>query len=94
MLEDYKVTVGEQLKVNWTSWLLTAGLDSMGDAFGLHDQDYIYNGKKLVNPMDSLVTVLQLGGDVACLQHLGLVYNKFTFDEHGLKIEDIDRKDI
>lgn len=67
MLENYKVKVGDCLKVKWDGWLLTTGLNVMGDAFGVHDQDYIHNGKKLINPMDSPVRVLQLGGDVACL---------------------------
>jgi len=37
--------------------------------------------------------VLQLGGDVYTLEHVGLVYNRFTIDEHGLKQEDVDHKD-
>jgi hypothetical protein len=30
---------------------------------------------------------------VCCLEDLGLVYNKFTVDEHGLKNEDILKTD-
>ena len=60
---------------------------------GLHDQDFIHNGKKLINPIDSHVGTLQLGSDVVTLTHLGLVYNKFNCDQHGLKLEDTNRKD-
>jgi hypothetical protein len=30
---------------------------------------------------------------MCCLEHIGLVYNRFTFDEHGLKLEDVKRQD-
>jgi hypothetical protein len=55
--------------------------------------DFIHNGKKLINPLDSLVKVLQLGSDVCCLKHIGLIYNTFKFDEHGLRLEDVTRTD-
>jgi hypothetical protein len=55
---------------------------------GLHDQDFIDNGKKLINLLDSLVRVLQLGGDICCLEHVGQIYNKFTYDQHGLRLKD------
>ena len=93
MLQDYRSKVGMRLSVNWEGWTLTASLDQNGDASGLHDQDYIHNGKKLINPLLSAVRVLQLGGDVCTHEHLGLVYNRYTADEHGLKQEDVDRKD-
>ena len=50
-----------------------------------HDEDFIHDGKKLINPLDSLVRVLQLEGDVCYLEHVGVVYNQFSADEHGLK---------
>jgi hypothetical protein len=59
----------------------------------LHNHDYIHNEKKLINPLDSPVRVLQLGGDICCLEHVGLVYNKFSVDEHRLKLEDIHQTD-
>jgi hypothetical protein len=64
-----------------------------GQIQGLHNHDFIHNGKKLINPFDSPVRVLQLGGDICCLEHLGMVYNKFSYDEHGLRLEDIQRMD-
>jgi hypothetical protein len=30
---------------------------------------------------------------MCCLEHIGLVYNKFNFDEHGLKLEDVKCQD-
>jgi hypothetical protein len=53
----------------------------------------VYNGKKLINPLDSPARVLQLGGDICCLEHVSLVYVKFQLDEHGLYKEDYTRKD-
>ena len=52
-----------------------------------------YNGKKLVNPLDSLVRSLQLEPHMCFLEYIGLVYNKYTFDKHGLRQEDIHRVD-
>ena len=93
MLEDYKAVEGTRLKVEWHGWLFSASLDAAGNVKGLHDQDFIHNGKKLINPLDSPVRVLQLGCDIAILEHVGMVYNKFTQDEHGLKLEDTTRMD-
>ena len=93
MLVDYKSTDGQRLKVDWPGWVFSAKLDSNGNGMGLHDQDFIHNGKKLINPIDSPVRTLQLGADVVTLTHLGLVYNKFSCDQHGLKLEDTNRKD-
>jgi hypothetical protein len=40
---------------------MSTRLNGIHDAWGLHDQDYIHDGKKLINPLDSLVKSLQLG---------------------------------
>ena len=93
MLSDYRSQEGTRLRVDWDGWLLTASLNEHGEATGLHDQDWISNGKKLVNPLDSPVKTLQLGEDGAFHSHLGMIYNKYTLDEHGLKLEDVKRKD-
>ena len=93
MLEDYRGTTGERRSIPWAGWNLTATKNELGQVVGLGDQDFIHNGKKLINPLDSPVRVLQLGADICCLEHLGLVYNKFSVDEHGLKLEDINRSD-
>ena len=93
MLHDYRTKEGSRLDVGWDGWLLSASMNSEGDAFGLHDQDYVHNGKKMINPLLSSVRCLQLGEDVCLLQHVGHVYNRFTADEHGLRQEDIDLRD-
>ena len=36
---------------------------------------------------------LQLGVDKVFHTHLGMIYNMYTFDEHGLILEDVQRKD-
>jgi hypothetical protein len=48
----------------------------------------------LINPLDSPVRALQLGSETCFLEHIGLVYNTFTIDEHGLTLEDIHRTDL
>ena len=93
MLLDYKSREGTRFTIDWEGWLLTASVDKKGICSGLHDQDWIHNGKKLVNPLDSPVKTLQLGEDGAFHTHLGMLYNKYTFDQHGLKLEDVQRKD-
>ena len=93
MLEDYKAVDGIRLKVEWPGWFFSASLDATGDAKGLHDQDFIHSGKKLINPLDLPVRILQFGCDIAILEHVGMVYNKFTQDKHGLKLEYTTRKD-
>jgi hypothetical protein len=37
MIKDYKLKSVIRLKVNWEGWVLSAGLYSKGEAFGLHD---------------------------------------------------------
>ncbi len=41
--------------------------------------------------MDSHVKSLQLGVEICFLEHIGQMYNKHTFDQHGLKLGDIQR---
>jgi hypothetical protein len=93
MLADYLSDSSERYRIPWDGWLMSACIDLEDRVFGLHDQDYVYNGKKLINPLDSPVRVLQLGGDICCLEHVSLVYVKFQVDEHGLYKEDYTRKD-
>ena len=60
---------------------------------GLHDQDYIHNGKKLVNPFFSGRRYLIIGKELISFNLVRMVYNNFKVDEHKLKIEDIERID-
>jgi hypothetical protein len=93
MLADFTSTSGNRFRIEWEGWQLSAKLHEGNRVTGLHDQDFIHNGKKLVNPLDSPVKTMQLGEDVCCLEHIGHVYNKFTFNQHGLRLEDVKRTD-
>lgn len=93
MLADFKSIEGNRLDIGWEGWMFSASLDENGNAKGLHDQDYLHNGKKLINPLLSAARILQLGGDLCLHNHIELVFQQFESDEHGLKMEDVDRKD-
>ncbi len=41
-------------EIEWLGWLMSTRLNGVHDAWGLHDQDYIHNGNKLINPLDSI----------------------------------------
>jgi len=68
MLQDFRGLQGPRLRVGWEGWVFSSLLNANGEATGLHDQDYIHNGKKLLNPIDSNVHILRLGGDLALYQ--------------------------
>jgi hypothetical protein len=93
MLRDYTSKSGPRFAIPWVGWMLSASSMDGTTVTGLHDQDFIHNGKKLINPLDSPVRVLQLGLDVCALEHIGLVYHRFSYDDHGLALEDIQRSD-
>lgn len=59
----------------------------------LCDQDYIHNHKKLLNPLDHASRILMIGEYLVHMNHLQLVYNSFPLLDHGLGINDIERKD-
>jgi hypothetical protein len=87
MLQDYlcdDVTQNRQ-SIPWVGWKLSVLLNVDGESMGLHDQYFIHNGKKFINPLDSHAKTLQFGMDVACIQHIEGIYNKFKLKEHGLK---------
>ena len=64
-----------------------------GNITGLHDQDYIHNGKKLINCLFSGRRDLLLGEEIISFNHVIMVYNTIKVDDHKLKIEDIERMD-
>lgn len=68
-------------------------LHADGAVHGIHSQDSIHNGKKLMNPMDSAVRVLALGNYMAHMSHVRAVFEKLPFVQHGLRANDIDRTD-
>ena len=93
MLLNYRNLDGTYLSVDWTSWIFTSATNVAGEATGLHDQDYIYNGKKPLNPLHSNFCTLRLGTKMALHQQICQVFNCFMVDQHGLLQEDYDRKD-
>ncbi len=72
--------------IAWDGYKSSIVLNEHGKPLSVHDQNFIHNGK---NPLNSHVKLLQLGANICYLEHLGLVCNKFMFDEYGLKLEDI-----
>ena len=50
MLKDYSSTSVLRYQIPWEGWRLI-GLYNGCNLIGLHDQDYIHNDKKLVNPL-------------------------------------------
>ena len=68
-------------------------MNVIGEATSLYDQDYIHNGKKLLNPLYSIVRTLRLGDDMALHQQICQIFNRFIIDEHGLLQEVYDQKD-
>lgn len=98
MLEDYtgKGMKGLRANLKWEGWLLAHSLTKNGSemhASGLHDQDYIHNTKKLINPLDSTVRLLKLGSQLANLSHLIHLYDLYEVGDHGMNAEDVKRTD-
>ena len=52
MLKYYYSMTGMRYQIPWEGWRLTGLYDGF-KVTRLHDQDYIQNGKKLVNPLFS-----------------------------------------
>ena len=59
----------------------------------LGDQDYIHNHKKLLNPLDHSSRVLMMGNNTVHMNHLQLVYDTFSHHDHGLGLDDVNRRD-
>ena len=85
-VDGYKSLTEVRLSINWEGWLFISFFDEDGYCRGLHDQDWRHN------PLDSPVKTLQLGEDKAFYTHLEIIYNKYTFDGHGLKLKDVQHK--
>lgn len=93
MLEDFTSSRGNWFRVPWDGWYFSARILHNNDVYGLHDQDFVHNGKKLVNPLDLPSRHLILGNENATLNHIYLVYHSFSVDRHGLQEGDIKRED-
>lgn len=74
-------------------WVFTSLMNVDGETTSLHDQKYIHNGKKLLNPIDSNACTLRSGGDLALHQIFCQVFNCFTIDQHGMLQKEYDKND-
>ena len=93
MLQDYLTpSICLRYKLPWDGWIFTGQMrNDMVSC--LHDQDFIHNGKKLVNALDNPSRQLVIGDVWITLNHVSLVYNNFSIDAHGLRECDIMRED-
>lgn len=80
--------------IGWEGWVFSHSYNTEnGDPTGLHDQDFIHNAKKLINPLDSPSKVMHIGNSIATLEHIEMMYKLYTISEHGLNHEDLLRTD-
>jgi hypothetical protein len=96
MLEDYTRALPPDrcfTLPNCPSFTLVAHIDQIEGVSGIHSQDSIHNGKKGINPLDSPHRCLLLGKHMVTIQHLHAVYKAFKPSEHGMQLDDIERKD-
>lgn len=93
MLEDYVGGEFPRFKIGWDGWLFTKSILPNNDVYGLHDQDFIHNGMKLVNPLDNATQHLVFGNENTTPNQLFLVHHTFTVDHHGLQKGDGKRED-
>ena len=59
----------------------------------LCDQDYVHNMKKMVNPLDHVSRVLEMGPFLVHMNHIHLVHRTFGHEEHDLRFENIQHQD-
>ena len=59
----------------------------------LYDQNCIHNDKKVMNPLDHPTRILTLGRYTAHMNHLRLVMRVFPQIVHGLRLDDVNRRD-
>ncbi|MCO5593945.1 hypothetical protein L7F22_047964 [Adiantum nelumboides] len=91
MLADYVHKNDTRFQIKWNGWPLSAKMKD-GDVLGMHDQDFVHNGKKLVNVLDKPKHKLALGDVWITLNHVTIVYDSFPVDKHMQEV-DIKRED-
>ena len=97
-LEDSNSVEGVRYSIDHENFIFSGRLDEVnGKKFvvDLSDQDYVHNGKKIVNHLMHPSRVLSLGGNLCFMNHLQLLVNNehmSSFD-HGLQQPDIERRD-
>lgn len=86
---------GEKFTIGHPNFTLTGKIEKYNQkicALNIMNQDYIHCGKKLMNQLDQ-TRRLTIGGHVAHINHLHLVMKNFEHQIHGLREEDVNRKD-
>ncbi|MCO5588629.1 hypothetical protein L7F22_042586 [Adiantum nelumboides] len=90
MAEDYMAKSDQQFIIDWCGWKLKRRLIG-DDVYGLHDQDFVHYGKKLISPLDNPTRQLAIGCVWITLNHVAMVYSSFPIYEHKLRDGDIQR---
>ncbi|MEM7518787.1 MAG: hypothetical protein AAF368_17930, partial [Planctomycetota bacterium] len=81
---------------DWKGCTLSARVVEKGGrrvVYGIHSQDWIHNGKKLLRPLDNASRVLDLGGHTATHHHVRRVRVYFPASEHNLTEKAVDKID-
>ena len=88
---------GERFRINHDNFTLSGRIDRSDDGtptcLNICSQDWIHDAKKLSYPLDHATRRLCLGGHTAHMNDLLLVKNEFSPFEHGLREEDVIRRD-
>ena len=88
---------GDRYKINNDNFAMSGSIERNENGVpycvNIMDQDYIHNGKKLTYPLVHPMRVLYVGNHLAHMNHLFLVREKIDIQTHGLRIEDVERKD-
>lgn len=75
-------------------FLFSAAVREDGVVTNLSDQDYIHNHKKLDRHLDHQGRMLYIGHYPLHRNFLRQVLQQFSVHEHGLRVEDVNKKDV
>jgi hypothetical protein len=67
MLADYISKDGHRFGLKWEGWVMYGMINEEGKILNLHDQEFIHNGKKLINPLNSPVQFGYFSLEVMCV---------------------------
>jgi hypothetical protein len=95
-LMQSKSNLGQRYGIDHDNFVLSGVLSDDNETQyveNLADQDFIHNGKKLINHLRHASRVLSIGGNLCHMNHLQLVKDNVNSLHHGLQQDDIDRSD-
>ncbi|MCO5558780.1 hypothetical protein L7F22_012367 [Adiantum nelumboides] len=92
MLFNYMDTPGSRFDIPWKGWPLSAKMVDNG-IIGLHDQDFVHNGKKLVDVLNKVKRQFVIRDVWITLNHVLILNDAFFIDKHMLREEDIRQDD-